>query len=158
MLWHSLPLILKTGWNRPDIIIITIIIIIIIIIIMIIIIHSKVQFEFFYNLLAAPQTVSNTYAQVAQSCENHVQHSGFISHATCCVPLGTKGQLSYSVWESWNRIYFSGTLWAETTNRWRLKEGRKLEHPEKALRDRLQKMPHTKARKFKPHLRLEPAI
>ena len=33
---------------------------------------------FFYNLLAAPQTVSNTYAQLArvQSCANHVQHIG----------------------------------------------------------------------------------
>ena len=37
--------------------------------------HSKSQFEIFYNL-TAPQTVSNTYAQVArtQSCANHVQH------------------------------------------------------------------------------------
>ena len=51
---------------------------------------------FFYNLFAAPRTVSNTYAQVAkaQSCENHVQHIERISRATRCVPLGTKGQLS----------------------------------------------------------------
>ena len=42
------------------------------------------------------RTVPNTYAQVAkaQSCENHVQHIGCLSRATCCVPLGTKGQLS----------------------------------------------------------------
>ena len=34
------------------------------------------QIEIFYNLLTAPRTVSNTYAQVslAQSCANHVQH------------------------------------------------------------------------------------
>ena len=47
--------------------------------------------RFFYNLLAVPRTVSNTYSQVAkaQSCENHVQHIERLSHATCCLPLGT---------------------------------------------------------------------
>ena len=35
------------------------------------------------------------------------------------VPLGTKGQLSYSVWQSWNRIYMSFILLAEPLNRWR---------------------------------------
>ena len=46
------------------------------IIIIIIIIAFKGAVRDFYNLLAAPRTVSNTYAQVAktQSCENHVQH------------------------------------------------------------------------------------
>ena len=55
------------------------------------------QFKIFYNLLAAPQTVSNTYAQVAkvQLCANHVQHIERLSRTTCRVPLGTKGQLSY---------------------------------------------------------------
>ena len=38
-----------------------------------------------------------------------------------------------------------------------MKEGRKLEYPEKTPDDELQKMPHTKARKFKPQARLEPA-
>ena len=40
---------------------------------------------------------ANTYAQVAkaQSCANHVQHIERLSRATCRVPLGTKGQLSY---------------------------------------------------------------
>ena len=34
--------------------------------------------------LTAPQTVSNTYAQVAgaQSCANHMQHIRYLSHAT----------------------------------------------------------------------------
>ena len=47
-----------------------------------------------YNLLTAPRTVSNTYAQVAQaqSCADHVER---FSRAACSVPLGTKGQLSY---------------------------------------------------------------
>ena len=45
------------------------------------------QFEIFYNLLTAPRTVSNTYAQVAraQSCANHVQHIERLSRATCRV-------------------------------------------------------------------------
>ena len=53
--------------------------------------------RFFYNLLTAPRTVSNTYAQVAQaqSCANHVQHIECLSRASYYVTLGTKGQLSY---------------------------------------------------------------
>ena len=38
-----------------------------------------------------------------------------------------------------------------------MKEGRKLEYPEKTRDDELQKMSHTKARRFKPQARLEPA-
>ena len=38
-----------------------------------------------------------------------------------------------------------------------MKEGRKPEYPEKTPGDKLQKMPHTKARRFKPQPRLEPA-
>ena len=37
-----------------------------------------------------------------------------------------------------------------------MKEGRKLEYPEKTPGDELQKMPHTKARRFKPEAGLEP--
>ena len=53
----------------------------------------------FYNLLTAPRTVSNTYAQVAraQSRANHVQHIECLSRAACRVPHGTKGQVSYQV-------------------------------------------------------------
>ena len=36
-------------------------------------------------------------------------------------------------------------------------EGRKLEYPEKTSGDELQKIPHTKAQRFKPQARLEPA-
>ena len=32
---------------------------------------------------------------------------------SCYVPLGTNGQLSYQVWQSWNRIYLSSILLAE---------------------------------------------
>ena len=58
--------------------------------------HWKAYFEIFYNLLSAPWTVFET-AQVAwaQLCANHVQHIKLLSCATCSVPLGMKGQLSY---------------------------------------------------------------
>ena len=39
-----------------------------------------------------------------------------------------------------------------------MKELRKPEYPEKPPDDELQKMPHTNAGKFKPQLRLEPAL
>ena len=38
-----------------------------------------------------------------------------------------------------------------------MKEGRKPEYPEKTPGDKLQKMPHTTARRFKPQAGLEPA-
>ena len=52
--------------------------------------------RFLYNLLTAPRTVSNAYAQVARmySCANHVQHTKHSPRATCCVHCGTKGQFS----------------------------------------------------------------
>ena len=43
-------------------------------------------------------------------------------------------------------------------NHYPMKEGRKLEHPKKTPDDELQKMLHTKAQKFKPEPRLEPAL
>ena len=53
--------------------------------------------------LTAPRTVSSTHAQVAraQSCANHVQHIERLSRATCRVPLGKKGLLSYQVWQTY---------------------------------------------------------
>ena len=39
-----------------------------------------------------------------------------------------------------------------------MKEGRKLEYPEKTPDDELQKMPHTNAWKFKLQQRLEPTL
>ena len=71
----------------------------IITIIIIIVIPFKGAIRDFYNLLTALRTVSNTYAQVARvratnraliTCKCHVTY----------VPLGTKGQLSYSVGQS----------------------------------------------------------
>ena len=56
----------KTECTPLDTIIIIIIIIIIIMIIIIIIAIQRRYSEIFYNLLTAPRTVSNTYAQVAR--------------------------------------------------------------------------------------------
>ena len=55
--------------------------------------------DFFYNLLIAPRTVSNAYAQVAlaQSCENHLHRVLITCNMSCYMPRGTKGQLSYEV-------------------------------------------------------------
>ena len=43
------------------------------------------QFKIFDNLITAPRTVFNLYAQVArvQSCAIHAQHIKHLSHATC---------------------------------------------------------------------------
>ena len=75
----------------------------------------------FYNLLTAPRHVSNMYTQVAraQSRANHVQRI-CLSHATCHVPHGTKGQLSCQVWQIWNCIYSSFILLTEIINWWRI--------------------------------------
>ena len=78
---------------------------------------------FFYNILTVLgvlQTVSKTYTQVAraQSCANHMQHIRRSSLATCHVPHGRKGQLSYYLWQSLDCTYFSFILLAETINRW----------------------------------------
>ena len=50
--------------------------------------------------------------------------SAYQVQVSCYVPLGTKGQLSYWVWQRWNRIYLSFILLAEPLNRWRRGENR----------------------------------
>ena len=55
---------------------------------------------------------------------NHVQitcntSSTYHVQVSCYMPLGTKGQLSCEVKQSWNRIYSSFILLAEPLNRWR---------------------------------------
>ena len=70
-------------------IIIVVVVVVVVVVVKVIIITAfkGVIRYFFYNLLTAPRTVSNTYAQVAwaQSCANHVQHIQRISRATCHV-------------------------------------------------------------------------
>ena len=73
-------------------------------------------FFFFNNLLTAPWTVSNTYAQVAwaQSCANHVQHIERLSRATCRDTCHVVQRDSSAItFESLNRIYLSFILLAE---------------------------------------------
>ena len=68
---------------------------------MMMMIAQKGVIQDFYDLLTAPRTVSNTYAHVAraQSRANHMQHIERLSRATFSVPLGTKEQLRYQVWQ-----------------------------------------------------------
>ena len=50
------------------------------------------------DFLQSPHCAVNCLKHVCssgQSCENHVQHIECLSHASGCVPLGMKGQLSY---------------------------------------------------------------
>ena len=51
----------------------------------------------FYSVLTAPRIVSSTQTQVAKalSCANHVQNTERLSRATCHMPRGKKGQVSY---------------------------------------------------------------
>ena len=65
-----------------------------------------------------------------------------------------KGQLNYLVWQSWNRIYLNFILLAEPFTD---EGGEETAVPKKTPDDELQKMAHTKARKFQPQQRLEPA-
>ena len=69
----------------------------------------------FYNLLTAPRTVSNAYAQVAraQPCANHVQHFERLSHASVMLRAtwyeGTAQLLSLTELKSHLfEVYFSG--------------------------------------------------
>ena len=86
-----------------------------IIIIIITIITSKALFEIFYNLLTAPRTISNTYAQVAraQPCANHVQHTERLSRASVMIRAtwyeGTAQLLSLTEFKSHLfELYFIG--------------------------------------------------
>ena len=115
-------------------------------------------FEIFYNLLTAPRTVSNTYAQVAraQLCANHLQHIERLARASVMLRAiwyeGTAQLLSLTELKSHLfELYFIG--WTIKP----MKEGRKPEYPEKTSGDELQKMPHTTARRFKSQARLKPA-
>ena len=123
-----------------------------------IIIAFKGTIRDFYNLLTAPRTVSNTYAQVAraQSCANHVQHIERLSHASVKLRVtwyeGTAQLLSFTELKSHLfECYFIGWIIKP------MKEGRKPEYPEKTPGDELQKMPRITDRRFKPQVRLEPA-
>ena len=101
-------------WQAPHIIIIVIIIIIALL-------HciERRDLRLVTISLLRHELSPNTYTQMAQSCADHVQHIKCLSRKKCSVPLAKKGQLSYSVWQSWNHIYSSFILLAETINQWR---------------------------------------
>ena len=97
----------------------------------------------FYNLLTAPWTVSNTYAQVvwAQSCANHVQHIERFSRASVMLRAtwyeGTAQLLSLTELKSHLfELYFIG--WTIKP----MKEGKKPEYPDKTPGDELKKKRH----------------
>ena len=99
----SVPLLcFRLGWREreryiwaiemPTIIIIMITIIIIMIIIIIIIAFSGAIRDF----LQPPHCAANRLLKwPGHSQAHHLQHIEHLSHATCYVPRGTKGQLSY---------------------------------------------------------------
>ena len=93
----------------------------------------------FYNLLKAPRTVSNTYAQVAwvQPCANHVQQIERLSRASVMLRAtwyeGTAQLFSLTELKSHLfEFYFIGWTIKPT------KEGMKPEYPEKTPGDELQ--------------------
>ena len=65
-------------------------------------------------------TLSTLRHELSPSCtlkwpvHNHVQITCYLSTATWC-----EGTISYQVWQSWNRIYFSFILLAETIYWWK---------------------------------------
>ena len=121
---------------------------------MIILLNSKTQIEIFYNLLTAPRTVYNMYAQVARA-QSRATHRALIRATcpiTCHVVRGDSSAIKFEFNSLFFSFLFSFILLTEP-----LKEGRKPEYQEKTPGDELQKMPHTKPRRFKPQARLEPA-
>ena len=103
------------------------------------------------------ERISKMYAEVAQvqSCANHVQHIERLPHASVMLRAtwyeGTAQLLSFTELKlHLFELYFIG--WTLK----RMEEGRKPEYLEKTPGDKLQKMPHTTTRRFKPQARLKP--
>ena len=76
------------------------------------------------DLLQSPHCTANCLQHIPSSslgvivCKSRATHWALITcNMSCYMPRGTKGQLSYKVWQSWNRIYSSFILSAETINR-----------------------------------------
>ena len=87
------------------------------------------------------------------SSADHMQHIQRWSHATCRVTRHMVRRDSSAIkFDSWNCVYLSIIILAE-----QMKEGRKPKYLEKTPDVELQKMPHTKAQRFKTQARLKPA-
>ena len=135
-----------------------IIIIITVIIIIIIVITFKGAIQ---DILQSPHCTPNRLRHVHSSgpgtiaCKSHATHRALIMcNMSCYVPRGMKRQLSHSVWKCFKPHLFELYLLAEPlTNEGGEETGELEKNPD----DELQKMPHTKAWRFKPQARLEPA-
>ena len=128
------------------------------IIIIIIIITFRGAVQDFLQSLAAPRTVSNAYTQLPG--RNRVQitcNTSSANHVQLVVLSATwyegTAQL-LSLTELKSHLFEFLFYWL---NHLPMKEGRKPEYPETTPGDELQEMPHTKAQRFKPLARLEPA-
>ena len=110
-------------------------------------------------LLQSPQCASNCLQNVRSSgpgvivCKACATHRAFI---TCNMSLGTKGQLSYWVWQNWNCIYFSAILLTETINRWM--RGRNWSTQRKPLKMSFRNCHILKPKNSKLQVRLEPTV
>ena len=106
---------------------------------MITIVFKGAIWDYFYNLLTAPRTVSNTHPQVAraQSCANHVQRIDRLWRATCRVRATwyeeTAQLLSLTEWKSHLlELYLIGSAIKS------VKARRKRKYPQKTPGDELQ--------------------
>ena len=93
----------------------------------------KVYYYYYYNLIQRRYSRFFTISQrrelsptrtlkwPGRNCVQITCNTSSVDHVqvSCYVPRGTKEQLSYYVWKSWNRIYLSFILLAEPLNRWR---------------------------------------
>ena len=112
---------------------------------------GTIQNFFFYNFLTATRTVSKWSDYSVQlicytSSAYHVQH-------VVCTWYEETGHLSSLTEFKSHLLELNFIGW----NNQLIKEGRKPEYPEKTHDDELKKMPHAKAWKFKPQLKLKPA-
>ena len=74
----------------------------------------------------SPHCAANRLQHVCSSglgaimCKSRATHRALITcNMSYCLPRGTKGQLSYWIWQSWNRIYFNFYFIGWIINQWR---------------------------------------
>ena len=108
------------------------------------------------DFVQSPHSAANCLQHVrlsgpgATMCKSPATHRALITckcHVTCHLVRRDSSAIKFDRVE----IAF---IWA--LFHWLMKEGRKPEYPEKTPGDKLQKMPHTTARRFKPQARLKP--
>ena len=82
--------------------------------------NNRIQRRNSRFFLQSPHCTANCLQHIRSSgpgaivCKSRATHRALITcNMSCYVPRGTKGQLSYQVWQSLNRIYLSFILLAE---------------------------------------------